>query len=115
MTDIRVKGLNIHLVGTVIGEVVHIVVKQNLMIDTDNIQGIFGINQITLINHITLMKMIGTVEEISISIGMKQPTIKNKNGKTIGQTHLDLEIQEMVKATLVKVTLYVINLIQSST
>ena len=52
--------------------------------------------------------MIVTVEEISISIGIKQPTIRSSNGKIIGQYNLTLEMQEMIKATLVKVTLYVI-------
>ena len=78
------------------------------MIDTDKIQGIVGINQITLIKYTILMKMMLTVGEIIISIGMKQSTISNNNGKIIGQTHLALEIKEIVKATLVKVTLHVI-------
>ena len=54
------------------------------------------------------MQMIVTVEEISISIGMKQPTISNRNCKILGQTHLALEIEEMIKLTLVKVTLHII-------
>ena len=41
------------------------------MVDIDNIQEIFGINKITLINHIILMSMMVRVEEITIIIGMK--------------------------------------------
>ena len=86
--DIRVKGLNIRLVGIAIEEMAHIAVKSNLVIDMYNIQGKVGINQITLINHITLIQMMVTVEEITIIIGMKQLTIRDNHGKIIGQTHL---------------------------
>ena len=67
--DITVKGINIRLVGTGIGELFHIADKSNHMIDTDKMQGNIGIHQIILINHVTLMPMMVPVEETTISIG----------------------------------------------
>ena len=40
MISIRVKGINIHLADRVLGEIVHIVVKPNLIVDTDKNQDI---------------------------------------------------------------------------
>ena len=87
MMDIRAKYLNMHLVGRVLGEIDHIAVKLNFMINTDKIQAIVKTNQITLINNINLIQIIVKVEEISISIGMKktQPraTMKKLKDKII--------------------------------
>ena len=52
--------------------------------------------------------MIVTMEETSISIGMKQPIIRNSIGKTKGNNHLALEIQEIIKVTIAKLRLHVL-------
>ena len=78
------------------------------MIYTEKNQGIVGMNQISLINHMSLIKMIVIVEEISIGIGMKQPTNRNNNSKIRRETHLILKIHEMINTALMKVTLNVI-------
>ena len=70
MMDIIVKGINIRLVGTAIGELVYMAVKSNHMIDKDQIQDNIGIHQTTLIIHSTLISMIVTVKEFIISVGM---------------------------------------------
>ena len=62
MMDIRVKEINIRLVGTAIGEIFHVAVNSNHMIDIGQIQGNIGIHQIISINRITIMPMMVTVE-----------------------------------------------------
>ena len=62
MIDIRVIGVNICLVGKVIGKIFHMVIKLILIIDTDKTQAICGINHIPFINYITIIQMMITVE-----------------------------------------------------
>ena len=56
MMTIRLIGIIIHPIGELIGEIVHLVVKRALVIDTGIIQSTFGISLIPLMNHIIPIK-----------------------------------------------------------